>query len=162
MSTAEDASGSTAASTAVSAVASAAAQAVPEVAEVPQAVARLERELGVPLRRSRAMVRASAQAVHPQLNFEAYSILVRLDDLGSARPSELAAFFRIGKPTLSRQVQLLEHLQLLQREADPADARAVQLSLTEAGREQVRTARAARRAALIEQLGVLRDPVTPT
>ncbi|WP_432571532.1 MarR family winged helix-turn-helix transcriptional regulator [Kineococcus sp. SYSU DK005] len=117
------------------------------------AVARLERELGVLLRRSRALSRATAHAVHPDLNFEAYSILVRLDDTGRARPSELARYFRIGKPTLSRQVQLLEQLQLVERTPDPVDARAVLLTLSETGRAKVHAARQARRDELIERVG---------
>lgn len=69
-----------------------------------EAVQHLEREVGILLRRSRALTRDSAARIHPDLNFEAYSILVRLDDVTQARPSDLARFFRIGKPTLSRQV----------------------------------------------------------
>jgi len=116
-------------------------------------VEHLEREVGVLLRRSRALNRESAARIHPDLNFEAYSILVRLDDLTQARPSDLARFFRIGKPTLSRQVKLLEELELVSRVADSSDARAVLLTLTDPGRTMVRAARAARRAATTETLG---------
>ena len=70
---------------------------------------------------------------------------LRLDDVGTARPSDLATFFGIGKPTLSRQVQLLERLGLVTREADPTDGRAVQLTLSDDGLEKVHAARAARR-----------------
>ena len=117
------------------------------------AVEHLEREVGILLRRSRALTRDSAARIHPDLNFEAYSILVRLDDVGQARPSELARFFRIGKPTLSRQVRLLEDLGLLERVPDPGDARAVLLALSESGRVKVRAARAARREETVERLG---------
>ena len=108
----------------------------------------LERELAVLLRRSRAISRDTARTVHPDLEPEAYSLLVRLDDAGEARPSDLATFFGIGKPTLSRQVQLLERLGLISREADPSDGRAVRLTLSAEGLEKVRAARAARRQRL--------------
>lgn len=113
---------------------------------------QLERELAVLLRRSRAISRDTALSVHPDLEPEAYSLLVRLDDLGEARPSDLATFFGIGKPTLSRQVQLLERLGLVDRAADPRDGRAVRLTLSENGRERVRAARTARRERLHERL----------
>ncbi|PPK94192.1 DNA-binding MarR family transcriptional regulator [Kineococcus xinjiangensis] len=111
---------------------------------------RLERELAVLLRRSRAISRDVARTVHPDLEPEAYSLLIRLDDVGSARPSDLAAFFGIGKPTLSRQVQLLERLGLVTRTDDPSDRRAVVLALSETGRAQVHSAREARRRQLRE------------
>ena len=112
------------------------------------AAERLERELAVLLRRSRAISRDMARQVHPDLEPEAYSLLVRLDDVGGARPSDLAAYFGIGKPTLSRQVQLLERLGLLTRHDDPSDRRAVVLALSDQGRRQVHEAREARRAQL--------------
>ncbi len=112
----------------------------------------LERELAVLLRRSRAISRETARTVHPDLEPEAYSLLVRLDDLGEARPSDLAAFFGIGKPTLSRQVQLLEGLGLIERTADPTDGRAVRLRLSPTGSEQLLAARAARRERLHARL----------
>ncbi|MGI4893935.1 MAG: MarR family winged helix-turn-helix transcriptional regulator [Janthinobacterium lividum] len=113
---------------------------------------QLERELAILLRRSRAISRETARTVHPDLEPEAYSLLVRLDDVGEARPSDLAAFFSIGKPTLSRQVQLLERLGLVSRGADPTDGRAVRLTLSPEGLQKVHAARAARRQRLFTLL----------
>jgi len=113
---------------------------------------QLERELAVLLRRSRAISRDVARSVHPDLESEAYSLLVRLDDTGDARPSDLAAYFGIGKPTLSRQVQMLERLGLVERTADPTDGRAVRLTLSPTGLERVHAARLARRERLRERL----------
>ncbi|WP_337059426.1 MarR family winged helix-turn-helix transcriptional regulator [Kineococcus sp. G2] len=118
----------------------------------PEAADHLERELAVLLRRSRAISRETARTVHPDLEPEAYSLLVRLDDVGDARPSDLAAFFGIGKPTLSRQVQLLESLGLVERAADPTDGRAVRLRMSALGAEKVEAARAARRERLYARL----------
>ncbi|NAZ85932.1 MarR family winged helix-turn-helix transcriptional regulator [Kineococcus indalonis] len=111
----------------------------------PEAAEHLERELAVLLRRSRAISRETARTVHPDLEPEAYSLLVRLDDVQEARPSDLATFFGIGKPTLSRQVQLLEGLGLVERSTDPTDGRAVRLRLSATGVEKVHAARRARR-----------------
>ncbi|MFB9378282.1 MarR family winged helix-turn-helix transcriptional regulator [Kineococcus gynurae] len=116
------------------------------------AAQKLESELAVLLRRSRAISRDTARTVHPDLEPEAYSLLVRLDDVGEARPSDLAAFFGIGKPTLSRQVQLLERLGLVARAADPSDGRAVRLMLSPLGTQQVHAARKARRDRLHDLL----------
>ncbi|NAZ80839.1 MarR family transcriptional regulator [Kineococcus sp. R8] len=113
---------------------------------------QLERELAVLLRRSRAISRETARSVHPDLEAEAYSLLVRLDDTGDARPSDLATFFGIGKPTLSRQVQMLERLGLVERTADPSDGRAVRLALSATGRDRVHAARQARRERLRDRL----------
>ncbi|NAZ74471.1 MarR family transcriptional regulator [Kineococcus sp. T13] len=112
----------------------------------------LEHELAVLLRRSRTINRETARSVHPDLEPEAYSLLVRLDIVGDSRPSDLAAYFGIGKPTLSRQVQLLERLGLVSREADPTDGRAVRLKLSPEGLEKVHAARAARRQRLHDRL----------
>ena len=112
----------------------------------------LEHELAVLLRRSRTINRETARNVHPDLEPEAYSLLVRLDIVGESRPSDLAAYFGIGKPTLSRQVQLLERLGLVAREADPTDGRAVRLKLSPEGLEKVHAARAARRQRLHDRL----------
>lgn len=113
---------------------------------------QLERELAVLLRRSRAINRETARSVHSDLEPEAYSLLVRLDDVGTSRPSDLATFFGIGKPTLSRQVQLLERLGLIVREPDPTDGRAVQLTLSADGLDKVHAARSARRQRLHDRL----------
>ncbi|MCI2240038.1 MarR family transcriptional regulator [Paenibacillus sp. TRM 82003] len=118
----------------------------------PEAADHLERELAVLLRRSRAISRETARTVHPELEPEAYSLLVRLGDVGEARPSDLAAFFGIGKPTLSRQVQLLENLGLVERTADPTDGRAVRLRMSALGTEKVDAARTARRERLYARL----------
>lgn len=125
-------------------------------------VERLEREVGILLRRSRAMNRESAARIYPELNFEAYSILVRIDDLTQVRPTELAKFFRIGKPTLSRQVRLLEELELIDRLQDPSDGRAALLTLSASGRVKVQAARAARHTEVAERLGSWGDETLTT
>ena len=84
----------------------------------------LERELTVLLRRARANQGEMAREVHPDLESAAYGLLVRLDESGRQRATELAAYIGVGKATMSRQLRALEDLGLVAREPDPADGRA--------------------------------------
>ena len=106
----------------------------------------LERELTVLLRRARASQGEMARAVHPDLEPSAYGLLVRLDECGRQRATELAAYIGVGKATMSRQLRALEQLGLVAREPDPADGRAWLIALTGEGHERVRRVREARRA----------------
>ncbi len=106
----------------------------------------LERELTVLLRRARASQGEMAREVHPDLEPSAYGLLVRLDERGRQRATELAAYIGVGKATMSRQLRALEQLGLLAREPDPADGRAWLVALTEEGQQRVSRVREARRA----------------
>ena len=97
----------------------------------------LERELTVLLRRARAKSGEMAREVHPDLESAAYGLLVRLDEAGRQRATELAAYFGVGKATMTRQLRALEDLGLVAREPDPADGRAWLVHLTEEGRGAV-------------------------
>ncbi|MEU6355571.1 MarR family transcriptional regulator [Streptomyces sp. NPDC047072] len=106
----------------------------------------LERELTVLLRRARANQGEMAREVHPDLESAAYGLLVRLEECGRQRATELAAYIGVGKATMSRQLRALEDLGLVAREPDPADGRAWLVDLTDEGRSRVRRVRDARRA----------------
>lgn len=106
----------------------------------------LERELTVLLRRARANQGEMAREVHPDLESAAYGLLVRLDEFGPQRATELAAYIGVGKATMSRQLRALEDLGLVAREPDPADGRAWLVALTQEGQDRVRRVREARRA----------------
>jgi len=86
-----------------------------------------------------------ARDVHPELDAAAYGLLARIDEVGSVRVTDLASYFSVGKPTVSRQIALLERLALVQRAQNDEDARSRQLSLTDGGRELLDRARNARR-----------------
>lgn len=105
----------------------------------------LERELAVFLRRARANSGEMAREVHPDLDPAAYGLLVRLEDVGEQRATDLAVFFGVGKATMSRQLHALERLGLVAREPDPADGRASLVRLTESGTARFRHVRGARR-----------------
>jgi DNA-binding MarR family transcriptional regulator len=112
----------------------------------PDPVAHLERELAVLLRRARGRWAQLAREVHPDLDPAAYGLLLRIEDAGTARMTDLSTYFGVGKPTISRQVQLLETLGLVERSADATDGRAQSLTLTEEGLHRVRRVRSARGA----------------
>lgn len=113
-------------------------------AEAYEAYCALEDQLAVLLRRSRAISAEVGRAVHPELEPGAYSLLVRIGNAAPARPSDLAAYFRVGKATISRQVKVLEGLGLIGRQDDPLDGRVCLLALTAEGRERLARARSAR------------------
>ncbi|WP_405143902.1 MarR family transcriptional regulator [Sphaerisporangium sp. NBC_01403] len=126
-------------------------EAVP--AEEYEAYCALEHQLGVLFRRSRALSAEMGRAVHPELEPGAYGILVRIGDVAPARSSELAAYFGVGKATISRQLKVLEELRLIGRQPDPLDGRAHLLDLTEEGRERLDRARSARQQRFYALLG---------
>jgi DNA-binding MarR family transcriptional regulator len=112
----------------------------------------LERELTVLLRRARANQGEMAREVHPDLESSAYGLLVRLDEHGPQRATELAAYIGVGKATMSRQLRALEQLGLVVREPDPADGRAWLVALTQEGHDRVSRVREARRARYARRL----------
>ncbi|WP_254811680.1 MarR family winged helix-turn-helix transcriptional regulator [Streptomyces cavourensis] len=112
----------------------------------------LERELAVFLRRARASSGEMAREVHPELEPAAYGLLVRLESAGRQRATELAAYFGVGKATMSRQLRALEDLGLVAREPDPADGRAWLVQLTDEGLARFRSVRDARRGRYVRKL----------
>ncbi len=112
----------------------------------------LEREITVFHRRSRASAGEMARQVHPDLEWAAYGLLVRLAEVGAERATDLATYFGVGKATMSRQLRALEQLGLVSREPDPADGRAFLIRLTEEGRTRFARVRNARRARYLRQL----------
>ena len=118
----------------------------------------VEQELALLLRRIRALSRTIAQEVHPDLDPTAYGLLIRLEEVGQARLTDLATYFGVGKPTLSRQVGYLARLGLVRGREDPADGRATRLELTEDAARRIQAARRSRRSRLRAELE--RWPVT--
>ncbi|WP_446219004.1 MarR family winged helix-turn-helix transcriptional regulator [Micromonospora sp. IBHARD004] len=111
---------------------------------LPETVRAVEHELTALLRRGRALSWEIAREVHPNLEPNAYGLLLWLRRCGSIRLTDLAIRLGIGKGTLSRQIHGLEGLGLVRRDPDPDDRRAAQLSLTEEGTRRFDAARAAR------------------
>lgn len=125
---------------------------VGEPGGVDPAFLALERELAVLLRRARASSGEMARALHPDLEPGAYGLLMRLADAGEQRATALAAYFGVGKATMSRQLRALENLRLVTRRPDPADGRASLIGLTEEGRARFAAVRNARRRRYVRTL----------
>jgi DNA-binding MarR family transcriptional regulator len=76
------------------------------------------------------------------LSLASARILARLLDNGPSRISELASLERSSQPTITNHVKRLEAAQLVKRRADPTDARAWMIELTDAGHNQLAEMRA--------------------
>jgi DNA-binding MarR family transcriptional regulator len=71
-------------------------------------------------------------------------LLAQVEEQGPARISALAAADHCSQPTMTTQVQRLEAEGWVIRDPDPADARAVLVTITPAGSEALHQARARR------------------
>jgi DNA-binding MarR family transcriptional regulator len=111
-----------------------------------QAFVSLEREIGLLLRRSRAISARLAGALHPDLDGAAYGLLALLQDAGPLRASDLVARLGLDKSTVSRQLASLVDLGLVDRAADPVDGRAQVLTPSAEGSARLARIREARRA----------------
>jgi DNA-binding MarR family transcriptional regulator len=107
---------------------------------------RLEREIGLLLRRSRAISARLARELHPDLDGAAYGLLALLADTGPLRASDLVARLGLDKSTVSRQVSSLVALGMVDRDPDPADGRAQVLRTSAEGAARLAGIREARRA----------------
>jgi DNA-binding MarR family transcriptional regulator len=119
------------------------AQAVVPV-EGREAYCAVEHQLGVLFRRSRALSAEVRREMYPELDPGAYGLLVLISEAAPARPTYLAAYYGIGKATISRQLKVLEELGLIGRAPDPVDGRAHLLQLTDEGRQRLDRLRRAR------------------
>jgi DNA-binding MarR family transcriptional regulator len=91
------------------------------------------------------------------LSRTAASVLATLRDKGAMRITALAAAESVAQPSMTTLVARLERDGLAERAADPTDARAVLVRVTDEGLERLRRIRAARAAAVEARLAAL-DP----
>jgi DNA-binding MarR family transcriptional regulator len=111
-----------------------------------EAFVRLEREIALLLRRSRAISARLAGQLHPDLDGAAYGLLALLRDAGPLRASDLVPRLGLDKSTVSRQVAHLVDLGLVDRAADPEDGRAQVLTPSAEGAARLERIREVRRA----------------
>ncbi len=90
--------------------------------------------------------RLATQRVRMELPYAQARLLSTIEDQGAARISDLAAFDHCSQPTMTTQVRRLEDGGLVSRITDPADARAVLISITPNGKEVLTRVRADRGA----------------
>ncbi len=80
------------------------------------------------------------------------AVLGRLDREGARSTSDLAAAERVRQQSMAQTVGELEAEALIERRADPSDARRSLIELTEAGREALRLDRRQREGWLIRAI----------
>lgn len=113
----------------------------------------LEAEVAVMIRRVRRVIGERARAVHPELLPASYLMLGYVRDHGPVRASAIGAVFDIDKGAISRQVQHLIDLGLLDRSPDPDDGRATLLTVSGEALRRLEEVADQRRAQLAERLG---------
>ena len=99
---------------------------------------------------TRTLVRGASNLSRTQI-----SVLRTLRDDGPGRISDLAAGERVAQPSMTALVNRLQRQGLVERTTDPADLRAVRVSITPDGREALATAVAEIEARLAAQLSLL-------
>ena len=92
--------------------------------------------------------RLATQRVRMQLPYAQARLLSAIDDRGAARISDLATLDHCSQPTMTTQVRRLEDAGLVSRASDPADARAVLISITPKGIAALAQVRADRGAVI--------------
>ena len=112
----------------------------------------LEQEVGVLIRRVKRVIGERARAVHPDLQPASYLMLTFLASEGPQRSSVMSERFNVDKGAISRQVQHLCELGLLDREPDPVDGRAMLISASADAVHRMEAVDRDRRRWLEEQL----------
>ncbi len=113
----------------------------------------LEQEVGVMIRRIRRVIGERARSVHPDLQSSSYLMLSWLEQHGPMRASAMAESFGIDKGAISRQVQHLMDLGLVDRAPDPEDGRATLVSASALAEARLADVHGDRRRWLDEKLG---------
>lgn len=117
------------------------------------ALRELEGEVGVLIRRIRRVIGERARAVHPELLPASYLMLGYVRDNGPVRATVIGQVFDIDKGAISRQVQHLIDLGLLDRSPDPEDGRATLLTASEDAVRRLDQVADDRRQYLADRLG---------
>ena len=98
---------------------------------------RIEAEVGSLIRRVKRVMGERAREVHPDLHPMTYFILTHLATNGPMRGADLSDAFGMDKGGVSRQVQALVDLGLVERQPDPEDRRAILVDATTEGRKRL-------------------------
>jgi DNA-binding MarR family transcriptional regulator len=118
-----------------------------------ESLRQLEREVGVLIRRVKRVIGERAAAVHEDLQPASYLMLSWLADEGQVRASVMVEKFNIDKGAVSRQLQHLQDLGLIDRTPDPADGRATLIEASDDARRRLADVSEHRRKYLDERLG---------
>ena len=114
---------------------------------------RLEHEVGRLVRRVRRVIGERSRLVHPDLQPSSYLLLSYVAKAGPVRQAALVEELGIDKGAVSRQVQHLVDLGMVERTRDPEDGRATLLAVTAEAQGRLAEVAAARRQLLADRLG---------
>jgi len=117
-----------------------------------EALDALESQIGVLRGRARRIVAERARLLHRDLQAGSYLILGFVSTHGPVRATDIGETFAIDKGSISRHVQQLIDLGLVARSPDPADGRAILLTVTDLGRRRLADVSAARRDTFSERM----------
>lgn len=117
------------------------------------ALRQVEQEVGVLIRRVRRVIGERARAVHPDLQSASYLMLGYVLNEGPLRASALCTVFDLDKGAVSRQVQHLVDLGLVDRTPDPDDGRATLITASDEGSRRFHDVADHRRKWFDERLG---------
>lgn len=102
-----------------------------------EAIRNVQIQLATLFRESRSYGGQLARMVHPDLNQSGFYLMRLLEKCGPSRPSTLATILEVDRSAMSRLIQSLDTLGLIERTPDPQDKRAYMLDLTVDGRERL-------------------------
>ncbi|MBA8794836.1 DNA-binding MarR family transcriptional regulator [Friedmanniella endophytica] len=98
-------------------------------------------DLGEDLIATTARVVRWAPSEGSRISVASARVMARLQDAGQLKISDLAHAERSSQPTITNHVKRLEAMGLVQRHSDPRDGRVSLISLTDAGRQELRALR---------------------
>ncbi len=101
------------------------------------------------------VARRLRQEANADLSPSLTSALASIEGHGPVTPSELANCERVQRPTITRVLARLAELELVEREADPADGRSTLITITPSGRALLEDLRSRRDAFLADRLSKL-------
>ena len=119
---------------------------VPGKAEV---IGSVESEVVALLRRARRRTGDRAHAIDPALASVGFQVLNQLDETPDVSQATLGEALGMDKGAVSRQVQLLGDLGLVEKRPDPEDGRACVVSLSAEGDRRMRALERERRTAYV-------------
>lgn len=118
-----------------------------------ESLRHLEQEVGVLIRRIKRVIAERAELVHEDLQPASYLMLGYVAEHGPLRASSMSEIFAIDKGAISRQVQHLVDLRLVDRVTDPDDGRASLVTATAEAVRRLEDVAQHRRKWLDERLG---------
>lgn len=115
-------------------------------------IQEVEKEFSTMVIRARMAIRKRAQSIHPELQPLGYKVLSILVREHAQHQVVLAEELEVDKATMSRTIKQLECQGLVDRVSDPADGRAMLVSITESARAGFAASGSRSRSMLRERL----------